>query len=125
MSADTHFTGTVEAQSLAVPAGDSLLAVYAVTFQPGARTHWHSHPRGQGLYVTQGVARVQISGSSPQTLRTGESIWIPAGERHWHGADAAGPMTHLAYQQADADGSTVHWHEPVTDHDYHHTKENH
>lgn len=111
-----HFSGTVAAQALAVPtnAEESRLAVYAVTFEAAAHTHWHTHPKGQGLYVTDGVAFVQAEGEPPIRLEAGESIWIDADQRHWHGAGPDVPMTHVAYQQAADDLTTVDWHEPVT-----------
>lgn len=113
-SAREHFTGVVTAHALAVPMTESTLAVYVVTFEPAARTHWHTHPKGQGLYVTEGVAVVQSEGEPPVQLRAGESIWIAAGRRHWHGADSHSQMTHVAYQEAADDLTTVDWHEPVT-----------
>lgn len=92
----------------------------------GAHTHWHTHPKGQGLYVTDGVALVHIEGQAPQHLAEGESIWINAGQRHWHGATPERAMTHVAYQQAADDLSTIDWQEPVTPTTYSHaTKENH
>lgn len=113
-SAQEHFTGAVTAQALTVPTTASVLAVYVVTFEPAARTHWHTHPKGQGLYITDGVAVVQSEGEPTVRLRAGESIWIEAGRRHWHGADGDAPMTHVAYQEAADDLATVDWHEPVT-----------
>mgnify|MGYP000859259463 CR=1 FL=1 len=121
-----HFTGAVEATPLATPTRESTLAVYAVTFAAGAHTHWHTHPKGQGLYVTDGIALVHLEGQAPQHLAKGESIWIEAGQRHWHGATPGQPMTHVAYQQAANDLSTIDWQEPVTPATYAHaTKENH
>lgn len=117
-----HFTGTVNATTLAAPTPESPLAVYVVTFSAGA----HTHPKGQGLYVTDGVALVHIEGHKAQRLIKGESIWIDAGQRHWHGAAPGQPMTHVAYQQAADDLSTIDWHEPVTPTTYAQaTKENH
>ena len=108
-----HFTGTVAARTLAAPGGESTLAVYAVTFEAAAHTHWHTHPKGQGLFVADGVALVQTEGEPAVRLAAGESIWIEAGRRHWHGAGPDSPMTHVAYQQAADDLRTVEWHEPV------------
>ena len=83
-------------------------------------------PKGQGLYVTDGVALVHIEGQAPQHLAEGESIWINAGQRHWHGATPERAMTHVAYQQAADDLSTICWQEAVTPTTYSHaTKENH
>lgn len=121
-----HFTGAVEATTSAAPTRESTLAVYAVTFAAGAHTHWHTHPKGQGLYVTDGVALVHIEGQAPQHLAEGESIWINAGQRHWHGATPERAMTHVAYQQAADDLSTICRQEAVTPTTYSHaTKENH
>ena len=121
-----HFTGTVNATTLATPTPQSPLAVYAVTFTAGAHTHWHTHPKGQGLYVTDGVALVHIEGQTAKHLTKGESIWIDAGRRHWHGAAPGQPMPHVAYQQAADDLSTIDWHKPVTPTTYAQaTKENH
>ena len=121
-----HFTGAVEATTLAAPTRESTLAVYAVTFAAGAPTHWHTHPKGQGLYVTDGVALVHIEGQTPQRLAEGESIWINAGQWHWRGATPERAMTHVAYQQAANDLSTICWQGPVNPTTYFRaTKENH
>lgn len=120
-----HFTGAVEAKTLAAPTRESTLAVYAVTFAAGVRTHWHTHPKGQGLYVTDGVALIHIEGQAPQRLTEGESIWIDAGQWHWHGATPERAMTHVAYQQAANDLSTICWQGPVNPTTYFRaTKEN-
>lgn len=120
-----NFAGTVVAQALSVPTVESQLAVYTVTFDAGAHTHWHTHPKGQGLYVTDGIALVHIAGQRPQRLRSGESVWIGADVRHWHGAGPECSMTHVAYQQAADDLTAIAWHEPVTTATYHHaTQEN-
>jgi len=84
-----HFTGAVKARTLIAPTEESHLAVYAVTFEAAARTHWHTHPKGQGLYITDGVALVQAEGEPAVQLEVGESVWIEAGQRHWHGAGSA------------------------------------
>ncbi len=109
-----HFTGEVTARALTVPTEETPLAVYAVTFEAAAHTHWHSHPKGQGLYITDGAALVQVEGEPAAHLNVGESVWIDSGRRHWHGASPDAPMTHVAYQQAADDLTTVEWHEPVT-----------
>ncbi len=116
MSGAPRFTGAVQATVLAEPSATSSLAAYAVTFEASARTHWHTHPCGQGLYVTEGTAWVQTEGSPLRECGPGQSVWIAAGVRHWHGASPDGRMTHLAYQQAGPGGTTVEWHEPVADH---------
>jgi quercetin dioxygenase-like cupin family protein len=111
----THFTGAVDVRSLRRPDDESALTLYEVTFVAGARTYWHTHPRGQGLYVTAGRARVQIEGQAATDYETGEYVWIPAQTRHWHGATPDAPMTHLAAQEATPNGRTAAWCEPVTD----------
>lgn len=122
-SADTgpgaeNFTGAVTGHLLRTPDRESALAMYEVTFAAGARTHWHTHPRGQALFITAGRARVQIEARSITEHRAGECVWIPPGTRHWHGAVPEAPMTHLAVQEAGPDGSTVIWCEAVPDTTY-------
>jgi quercetin dioxygenase-like cupin family protein len=109
------FTGDVSAKVLRVPNDDSRMAAYAVTFAAGARTHWHAHPHGQLLVVVSGVARVQLEGQRAGEVDAGDTVWIPPGSRHWHGAGPSGSMTHIAVQEAAADGSTVTWNGPVSD----------
>src|ERR1700720_3846112 len=89
-----------------------------VSFEPGARTAWHTHPRGQALHVLTGVGRVQLAGKPAQIITAGDSVWIEAGERHWHGADASHTMVHLAIQEADQSGVSVVWLEHVSEQDY-------
>ncbi len=89
----------------------------AVTFEPGARTNWHTHPLGQTLIVTAGVGWVQRAGGPVEVVRPGDVVWFPPGERHWHGATATTAMVHVAVQE-DLDGRTVDWAEPVADADY-------
>lgn len=113
-----HFTGAVRAEMLSTPTTESLLSVYAVTFDAGAHTHWHTHPKGQGLYVTEGIALVQVDGQEPLRLGPGESVRIEADQRHWHGAALEQRMTHVAYQQAAEDLTTIDWHEPVTTYEF-------
>ncbi|MFD0485392.1 cupin domain-containing protein [Kineococcus sp. GCM10028916] len=109
------FTGHVTARALRVPDGRTRLAAYEVTFAAGARTHWHSHPHGQLLVVTAGVARVQLRGEAAVDVATGNTAWIPPGVLHWHGAGPSGSMTHIAAQEATSDGRTVTWGVPVSD----------
>jgi quercetin dioxygenase-like cupin family protein len=89
----------------------------AVTFEPGARTAWHTHPLGQTLIVTAGVGRVQREGSPLEEIRPGDVVWIPPGEKHWHGAAPTTAMTHIAIQEA-LEGTAVEWLEHVTDQQY-------
>jgi len=88
-----------------------------VTFEPGARTAWHTHPLGQTLIVTAGVGRVQIEGGPMEEIRPGDVVSIPPGQRHWHGASPTTAMTHLAVQEA-LNGKVVEWMEKVTDEQY-------
>lgn len=113
-----NFTGRVQARLLRSPDAESALGMFEVTFAAAARTHWHTHPRGQGLFITAGRARVQIEGQPVADHATGDFIWIPPGARHWHGAGPDGPMTHIAAQEAAPDGNAITWCEAVTDATY-------
>ena len=88
-----------------------------VRFEPGARTAWHTHPLGQTLFVTSGIGRVQTWGGPIREIRAGDTIWIPPGEKHWHGATAEHALEHIAMQEAQG-GEHVTWLEPVTDAQY-------
>jgi quercetin dioxygenase-like cupin family protein len=94
------------------------VGAYRVTFAPGARTAWHTHPLGQTLHVLMGVGRVQCRGDTLRVLRPGDTVWIPPGEEHWHGAAPDAAMVHIAFQEADAEGREAGWLEQVTDADY-------
>jgi quercetin dioxygenase-like cupin family protein len=112
-----YFTGSVRIDPL-FQAKDTTQASGAyVTFELGARTAWHTHPRGQTLVVTAGVGRVQIEGSPIEEIRPGDVVWIPPGRRHWHGAGPTTGMTHLAIQE-HLNGKVVEWMEKVTDEQY-------
>jgi quercetin dioxygenase-like cupin family protein len=112
-----YFTGTVRIDPL-FQARDPARAVGAsVTFEPGARTAWHTHPLGQTLIVTAGCGRVQRWGGSMEEVRPGDVIWFPPGEKHWHGATATTAVTHIAIQE-QLDGKTVDWLEKVSDEQY-------
>jgi quercetin dioxygenase-like cupin family protein len=115
--APDRFTGSVRVQSLfdATPPARSTRG--QVTFQPGARSAWHTHPLGQILIVTDGVGWVQQWGGPVQVIRKGDVICIPPGVKHWHGATPTSSMTHIALQD-QVDGSAVHWLEKVTDEQY-------
>jgi quercetin dioxygenase-like cupin family protein len=111
------FTGTVRIDPLFQPR-DSARGVGArVTFEPGARTAWHTHPLGQTLVVTVGLGRAQGEGGPVEEIRPGDVIWIPAGLRHWHGASPTVAMTHIAIQE-QLDGKAVEWMEKVSDEQY-------
>jgi quercetin dioxygenase-like cupin family protein len=112
-----YFTGTVWQDPIIVTQAPARLVVNRVSFEPGARTNWHSHPLGQTLYVIAGVGRFQTKGESVREIRPGDVVWIPAGEKHWHGGAPTTGMTHLAMQEA-LDGNTATWMEPVTDAEY-------
>lgn len=111
------FTGTVRIDPLFQAEPPGQVAGAAVTFEPGARTTWHTHPAGQPLIVTAGLGRVQRDGGPVEEIRPGDVVWFPAGERHWHGAAPDVAMTHIAIQEAVA-GELVIWLEPVSDADY-------
>lgn len=112
-----YFTGRVRVDPLA-PAGSDINASIAyVTFEPGARSAWHTHPAGQRLVVTSGVGLTQEWGKPAQEIRPGDVVWCPPGVKHWHGAAPTSPMTHLAVT-GSADGKSVTWMEKVTDEQY-------
>lgn len=111
------FTGTVRRDGLVSAEAPGRAATGIVTFEPGARTAWHVHPAGQILIVTAGRGWVRSEGEPRHEVTAGDSIWIPANERHWHGATATTAMTHIAVTEA-IDGSAVTWMEHVTDEDY-------
>ena len=111
------FTGTVRIDPLVNPPAPARILGNSVTFEPGARTAWHTHPLGQNLIVTAGCGRIQLWGSPIQEIRPGDVVWIPPGEKHWHGAAPTTAMTHLALQE-QLDGKAVDWLEHVTDEQY-------
>jgi quercetin dioxygenase-like cupin family protein len=112
-----NFTGSVRVDSRFQGTAPARVAGATVTFAPGARTAWHTHPLGQTLIVTAGVGLVQEWGGPMQEIRPGDVIWIPPGVKHWHGATADNGMTHIAFSEA-LDGRTVEWMEKVTDEQY-------
>lgn len=111
------FTGTVRVDPLFQAEAPARGAAASVTFEPGARTAWHTHPLGQTLIVTAGLGRVQREGGPIEEIRPGDVVWFPAGEKHWHGASPATAMTHIAVQEK-LDGKVVDWLEHVTDDQY-------
>jgi 4-carboxymuconolactone decarboxylase len=113
-----NFTGSVQVEMLFEAVDPSHASGGTVTFEPGARTAWHSHPRGQILVITAGTGRVQRWGDPVEEVRAGDVVRIPAGEKHWHGASAQAPMTHLAISE-HRDGTVVQWMEQVSDEQYH------
>ena len=111
------FTGRVTIRGQFAREEPSRVAGAIVTFQPGARTAWHSHPLGQTLIVTDGVGWTQVEDGPIQEFAAGDILLCPQDRRHWHGATPSSPMTHVAIQEA-LDGSYVTWMEPVTDDEY-------
>ena len=111
------FTGTVRVDPLFNPFDAARVQGAQVTFEPGARTAWHTHPLGQTLIVVSGLGRVQRNGGPVEEIRPGDVVWIPPGERHWHGASPQTAMVHIAVQEIK-DGKAVEWMEHVTDADY-------
>ena len=112
------FTGTVYMDDVATGPAPSRFRAAAVHFTPGARTAWHTHPRGQVLYVLEGVGRAQARGGPVEEIRPCDRVVIAPGEPHWHGASPEHFMTHLAMHEADEAGSTADWAEHVSDEDY-------
>ncbi|KQV22127.1 cupin [Rhizobium sp. Root1203] len=111
------FTGTVRIDPLFAANDARRGAGGSVTFEPGARTAWHTHPLGQTLIVTAGVGRVQREGGPIEEIRPGDVVWFEPGERHWHGASPTTAMTHIAIQE-NLDGKVVDWLEHVSDDQY-------
>ena len=111
------FTGSVQIEMLFNGFDKERVQGANVSFEPGARTAWHTHPLGQTLVVTSGVGRVQRWGGPIEEIRPGDVVWFPAGEKHWHGAAPDEAMTHMAIQEV-LDGKTVDWMEKVSDRDY-------
>ncbi|KRE17989.1 cupin [Bosea sp. Root381] len=112
-----YFTGAVRIDPLFNPPEPARIATALVTFEPGARTAWHTHPLGQTLIVTAGCGWAQREGGPVEEIRAGDVVWFPPGEKHWHGATATTAMTHIALQEK-LDGSAVDWLEHVGDADY-------
>lgn len=113
------FTGTVWIDQIAAPPAPSRVRVLRVSFEPEARTAWHTHPVGQTLHVLSGVGRIQRKGDVVEVIHPGDSVWIAPGELHWHGAAPGHTMVHLAIQEADETGIDVVWEHLVLDEDYH------
>lgn len=111
------FTGVTRIDPLMQAQAPARVACALVTFEPGARTAWHTHPLGQTLIITSGLGRAQAEGGPVRELRPGDVVWFPAGEKHWHGASPMAAMTHIAIQEA-LDGRAVDWMEHVSDADY-------
>jgi quercetin dioxygenase-like cupin family protein len=112
-----YFTGTVRIDPLFQADQPARVGGASVTFEPGARTAWHTHPLGQTLIVTAGFGLVQRWGGPIEEIRPGDVVWFPAGEKHWHGATGNTAMTHIAIQE-QLDGKAVDWMEKVSDEQY-------
>ncbi|HEU5182253.1 MAG TPA: cupin domain-containing protein [Candidatus Polarisedimenticolia bacterium] len=112
-----YFTGSVSIQPLVQAAEPARVVVVNVTFEPGARTAWHTHPLGQTIIVTEGYGLAQSWGGEIQDIRPGDTVWFPPGEKHWHGASPGSAMTHVAIVEK-LDGKTADWLEKVTDEQY-------
>jgi len=111
------FTGTVRIDPLFQPAAPARTAGASVTFEPGARTAWHTHPLGQTIIVTSGCGWAQLEGGPVEEIRPGDVVWFPPGAKHWHGATATTAMTHIAIQE-QLDGKAVDWLDKVSDEQY-------
>ncbi len=111
------FTGTVRVDPLFQAPDPARVSGTSVTFEPGARTAWHTHPLGQTLLVTAGLGWARREGGPVEELRPGDVVWFAPGEKHWHGAAATTSVTHVAIQER-LDGVAVHWMEPVSDDQY-------
>lgn len=112
------FTGAVFVDSIQSPGDGSTLSCAHVRFTPGARTFWHAHPKGQTLYVTDGIGYVAGRGGEVREIRPGDVVFIGADEEHWHGATPNRFMAHIAINEADGAGRVVTWLEPVDDDEY-------
>ena len=112
-----YFTGTVWQDPIIEAPAPARIRGARVSFEPGARTAWHTHPLGQTLHVISGAGRVQTWGGPVQEIRAGDTVWIPPNEKHWHGAAPTTGMVHIALQEA-LDGKHVEWMEHVSDEQY-------
>ncbi len=114
---DEYFTGAVRIDPLFEAPAPARVRGSGVTFEPGARTAWHTHPLGQTLIVTAGLGWAQRDGGPVEEIRPGDVVWFAPGEKHWHGATSTTAMTHIAIQEA-LDGKVVDWMEKVSDRQY-------
>jgi quercetin dioxygenase-like cupin family protein len=112
------FTGSVYVDAVAAPEKGSRVSASSVHFTPGARTHWHTHPNGQTIWVTEGLGLCQTDGGPVEVIRPGDRVFFEPGEDHWHGAAATRFMTHIAMVEVDAEGKAATWGDPVSDEEY-------
>ena len=112
-----YFTGTVWMDPIIEAPEPARISALRVTFEPGARTAWHTHPLGQTLHVISGLGRIQRDGEPVREIRPGDTVWIPPLVRHWHGAAPGTSMVHIAMQER-LDGISANWQEKVSDEDY-------
>lgn len=112
-----YFTGMVRQEPIIQAPEPARIFAVSVTFEPGARTNWHTHPFGQTLFVISGVGLVSTWDEAVQQILPGDTVWIPPGEKHWHGASPEKAMTHIAMQE-QKDGTPTDWLEAVTDTQY-------
>ncbi|RFB96556.1 cupin [Rhizobium leguminosarum bv. trifolii] len=117
IGAPGRFTGSVRVEDSFKATAPATVGGATVTFEPGARTAWHTHPLGQTLIVTSGVGVVQMWDGPQQEIRSSDTVWIPPGVKHWHGASPRNGMTHIAFSES-LDGKSVDWLELVTDAQY-------
>ena len=117
LAGSEYFTGRVWQTPVIEAPEPARVRALSVTFEPGARTAWHTHPLGQTLHVLSGVGLVGLRGAAPRVIRPGDTVWFAPGEEHWHGATPNSMMTHLAIQESE-DGRVADWLEPVSEADY-------
>ena len=116
-ASSNYFTGTVWQDLIIEATEPARVRALKVTFEPGARTAWHTHPLGQTLHIISGTGLMGLRDETPQIVKAGDTVWIPPDEEHWHGASATNLMTHIAIQEA-LNGSVAKWLEKVTDDQY-------
>ena len=112
-----YFTGNVWQDPIVEADEPARVRALRVSFEPGARTAWHTHPLGQTLHVISGIGLMGLRNEAPQLIKAGDTVWIPPDEEHWHGASATNSMTHIAIQEA-LDGSVADWLDKVSDDEY-------
>ena len=112
-----YFTGTVWQDQIIEAPDPARVRALQVTFEPSARTAWHTHPLGQTLQIVSGTGLIGLRNQKPQLIKSGDTVWIPPDEEHWHGATATNAMVHIAIQEA-LNGSVAHWLEKVMEEDY-------